>query len=639
MRLKILLIWIFASVATLSFSQETTQEFFDAETVYTQQMIDTIVTHHRRRIKLLKSASELKKMLESNDQLSGWVYYNFYRAIEFSKEKEYDSVVKYTDKAIQSYANLENKRDFDEEMLLYSNYHKGRSLTFLQKFEQAILSHQKALEYTKKYPYQWKSFIISAIANNHLEIGNDSIALDYYLKISKDSLYMSLNRSSVVTYTRIGAIYFNFEDLESSRKYYQKAINKSEEGEYKSNTWILYNNIGDIYKKEKNVDSTLFYYKKAIDYYDDTIESSTGPFNLFNYLKGYVELYEGDVNQSIHYFNKVIAFFEDKPIDKGKKELLTDVYSALGGAYEKTNNTAGLKTTLESSNRLVEDFYKHQLQVNLNDLELKYQTKEKDDSIRLLETTTQNQLVIIKQRNIISWVLGGLLLSFVSLGFLFYRQRQLQNRYKASNLEQRLLRSQLNPHFLFNALNSVSGLVQKKSEHTIPYISKLGNLLRSILENSREEFITIAEEIETISTYLELQSNFSRKFRFDIEIEETLDKEAILIPPMFLQPFIENAIAHGLQGTEGDKITITVSQEHNSNVLRFLIEDNGIGYDTTTRNKERTFGHQSLSGTILKERLELYATSFKTKARYTITNLNADGGTRVILWLPYFVDK
>jgi sensor histidine kinase YesM len=138
---------------------------------------------------------------------------------------------------------------------------------------------------------------------------------------------------------------------------------------------------------------------------------------------------------------------------------------------------------------------------------------------------------------------------------------------------------------------------------------------------------------------LELQSNFSRKFRFDIEIEETLDKEAILIPPMFLQPFIENAIAHGLQGTEGDKITITVSQEHNSNVLRFLIEDNGIGYDTTTRNKERTFGHQSLSGTILKERLELYATSFKTKARYTITNLNADGGTRVILWLPYFVDK
>ena len=133
MRLKILLIWIFASVATLSFSQETTQEFFDAETVYTQQMIDTIVTHHRRRIKLLKSASELKKMLESNDQLSGWVYYNFYRALEFSNEKEHDSVVKYANKAIQSYANLENKRDFDEEMLLYSNYHKGRSLTFLQK--------------------------------------------------------------------------------------------------------------------------------------------------------------------------------------------------------------------------------------------------------------------------------------------------------------------------------------------------------------------------------------------------------------------------------------------------------------------------------------------------------------------------
>ena len=639
MKLKMLLIWIFTSMTTLSFSQETTQEFFDAETVYTQIMIDTIVTHHRRRIKRLKSASELKKMLESNDRLSGWVYYNFYRAVEFSNEKEYDSVLKYTDKAIQSYENLENKRDFDEEMLLYSNYYKGRSLAFLLKFEQAILSHQKALEYTKKYPYQWKSFIISAIAHNHLEIGNDSIALEYYLKISKDSLYMSLDRSSVATYTRIGAIYFNFEDLESSRKYYQKAINKSEEGKYKSNMWIAYNNLGDIHKKKKNIDSTLFYYKKAIDYYDDTIESNTGPFNLLNYLKGYVELHEGDVNQSINYFNKVIAFFKEKPIDKGRKELLAQVYNALGDAYEKTNNIAGLKTTLESSNELIENFYQHQLQVNLNDLELKYQTKEKDDSIALLETTAQNQLVIIKQRSIISWVLGGLLLSFVSLGFLFYRQRQLQHRYKASNLEQRLLRSQLNPHFLFNALNSVSGLVQKKSEHTIPYISKLGNLLRSILENSREEFITIAEEIETISTYLELQSNFSGKFQFDIQIEEGLDKETILIPPMFLQPFVENAIAHGLQGTEGDKITIKVNQEYNSNVLCFLIEDNGIGYEATTKNKERTFGHQSLSGTILKERLKLYARSFKTKARYTITNLNADRGTRVTLWLPYLIDK
>ncbi|MFC4634872.1 histidine kinase [Dokdonia ponticola] len=639
MTLKTLFIWIFTSVTSLSFSQETAQEVFKAEITYTQEMIDTIISHHLRNIKPLKNASELKKMLESNDQLSGWVHYNFFKAAEFTVEKEYDSVVKYADRAIQSYENSKSKRDFEEERLFYSYYLKGRSLAYLQKFEQAILSHQMALEYTKKYPYKWKSFIVSAIANSHLEIGNDSIALDYYLKISKDSLYMSIDRSSVTTYTRIGTIYYDFEDLESSRKYYQKAIDKSENGKYKSNMWILYNNIGDIYKKKNNIDSTLFYYKKAINYYDDAIQSSTGTNNLFNYLKGYIELYEGDINQSIYYFNEVIAYFKEKPIsNKDRKDLLVQVYAALGDAYGKTNNTEGLKTTLESSNKLIENFYQHQLEVNLNDLELKYQTKEKDDSIKLLEITTENQEVIIKQRSIINWVLGGLLLSFVSLGFLFYRQRQLQNRYKASNLEQRLLRSQLNPHFLFNALNSVSGLVYKKSDQAIPYISKLGNLLRSILENSREEFISLKEELETINTYLELQSNFSKKFAFNIHVDENLDQEGLLIPPMFLQPFVENAIDHGFKGAEGEKIIITIIQNLKDQVLYFSIEDNGIGYSKAIKDREYELGHKSLSGTILKERLDIYARTFNKKARCIIKDKDTGSGTKVELWLPYLME-
>jgi LytS/YehU family sensor histidine kinase len=224
------------------------------------------------------------------------------------------------------------------------------------------------------------------------------------------------------------------------------------------------------------------------------------------------------------------------------------------------------------------------------------------------------------------------------LGYVVYYQRKLKHQYKTSNLEQRLLRSQLNPHFLFNALNSVSGLVQKKSDQTIPYISKLGALLRSILENSREEFISLEEELDTIATYLELQSNFSKKFTFDIQIHENLNKEELLIPPMFLQPFIENAIDHGFKGNEEEKITITVVQKPKDQVLYFSIEDNGIGYSNTMKNKKDMLGHQSLSGTILKERLELYARAFKKKARYVIEDVGTGEGTRVHLYLPYQLD-
>ncbi|MEP0263766.1 histidine kinase [Dokdonia sp.] len=637
MKVKVLFFLIFFCITNISFSQETTQEVFDPEVVYTQAMIDTIVTHHRRRIKELKSASELKKMLESNNKLSGWIYYNFYRAIEFSDKKQYDSVVEYADRGIQAYKNSKNKREFEEEMLLYSYYYKGRALGFLQRFEEAIESNQIALDYTKKYPYKWKSFIVTAIANNHLDIGNDSIALDYYLDTTKDSLFMTLARSAVTTYTRIGTIYSKSYAIEKARLYFSEAIKRSETSNYKRNLWVLYNNLGDIHYYENNVDSTLFYYKKAINHYDDTIETQSSTIDQLNLLKGVIELYEGDVYISIKYLNSIKeAINEKERISKEEKEQLMQVYLVLGEAYQKTNNITELKAMSQESNRFLEDFYKKQSEINLDNIEVKYKTKEKDISIASLEKTTQSQETIIKQRNTINWILGGLLLSFIGLGYLFYRQRRLQNHYKTSNLEQRLLRSQLNPHFLFNALNSVSGLVQKKSDQTIPYISRLGNLLRSILENSREEFISLEEELETITSYLELQSNFSKKFTFEIQVIGTLNKEEILIPPMFLQPFIENAIDHGFQGKDDENITITVDQKLKDQVLYFSIEDNGVGYSSTMKSKEHTLGHQSLSGTILKERLALYAKSYKSKALYTIEDISQ--GTKVHLYLPYQLD-
>ncbi len=253
------------------------------------------------------------------------------------------------------------------------------------------------------------------------------------------------------------------------------------------------------------------------------------------------------------------------------------------------------------------------------------------------EELEQENVKVSKQRAWLFNVVIGMGVLGV-LGYIVYYQRKLKYQYKASNLEQRLLRSQLNPHFLFNALNSVSGLVQKKSDETIPYISKLGELLRSILENSREEFISLEEELDTIATYLELQSNFSKKFAFDIQVGKDLNKEELLIPPMFLQPFIENAIDHGFKGHEDEKITITVVQKSKDQVLYFSIEDNGIGYSNTMKNKKHAFGHQSLSGTILKERLELYARTFKKKARYVIEDVASNGGTRVHLYLPYLLD-
>ena len=142
--------------------------------------------------------------------------------------------------------------------------------------------------------------------------------------------------------------------------------------------------------------------------------------------------------------------------------------------------------------------------------------------------------------------------------YLFFRKRQTDQKFKLASVEQRLLRSQLNPHFLFNALNSIVSLSTSNSEKTVPYTLKLSSLLRSILKNSREDFVTLAEELRSIEDYLELESNFSERFSYSVRVDDAIDSEILLIPPMFIQPFIENAIKHGFSGAEADRIELSV---------------------------------------------------------------------------------
>ena len=128
------------------------------------------------------------------------------------------------------------------------------------------------------------------------------------------------------------------------------------------------------------------------------------------------------------------------------------------------------------------------------------------------------------------------------------------------NLQQRLLLSQMTPHFLFNSLNVISHLVDKNDEKTIPYVHKLANLYRQILNNSRDEFVEFEEEVKLIENYLAVQSNFSANFEYECNYDELGNTEGVLIPPMLIQPFIENSIVHGFTNFEEKKIIMNKNQ-------------------------------------------------------------------------------
>jgi hypothetical protein len=229
----------------------------------------------------------------------------------------------------------------------------------------------------------------------------------------------------------------------------------------------------------------------------------------------------------------------------------------------------------------------------------------------------------------------------MSLFLLLYFQRK---RWKAEqnsiNLEQKLLRSQMNPHFIFNSLASIQNfIVNHKANEASIYLSRFSQLVRNILDNSTEEYVSLENEIETIRHYLELQKvRYAVQFDYNLTVDDKIDGESMMIPPMLAQPFIENAIEHGIKykKTTG-KINISFRLE--DNMIRFEVEDDGVGREKACEiEMKQNRMHRSLSTSITHDRLVRLNEKSKTKILIEIIDLKNDlgeaSGTKVTFMIP-----
>jgi ligand-binding sensor domain-containing protein len=233
----------------------------------------------------------------------------------------------------------------------------------------------------------------------------------------------------------------------------------------------------------------------------------------------------------------------------------------------------------------------------------------------------------------VSIVAGSLL--FISVIILFFvlrsRRRNKELREKLLmeknllQLEQKALRLQMNPHFIFHALNSIQGLIVQKDEKTARnYLSKFSKLMRSILENSREQSITLETEIATLKNYLELEK-FTRGDSFDFEIhcDENIDQNDILLPPMLLQPFVENAIIHGFNGLDR-RGKLNLQFQISNFKLVCIITDNGVGRIKASEQKmQMESEHKSTALKVTQERLDMLNSGEKS---LFITDLKDENG-------------
>jgi LytS/YehU family sensor histidine kinase len=273
--------------------------------------------------------------------------------------------------------------------------------------------------------------------------------------------------------------------------------------------------------------------------------------------------------------------------------------------------------------------------------EIEQQQQQKENEIEEL------QVQKTKQRNY--YLIGGaflLLIVFGVISSIFYKRKrdkeQLTVDFKKqlAQAETKALRAQMNPHFIFNSLNSINSFVMdQKHEIASDYLIKFSKLIRLILDNSRSETISIEKELETLRLYVLLESaRFDNKFKCVYNIAENVNTDSVMIPPMLLQPFVENAIWHGLMQKEGEGIITVEIKKENEEFLNISIMDNGIGREKAAELKSKSATHKSHGLKVTSQRIEMMNKLNSTGAQVHIIDLKDENGnaagTRVELIIP-----
>lgn len=376
------------------------------------------------------------------------------------------------------------------------------------------------------------------------------------------------------------------------------------------------------------------------------VEASKKYFNYLqasNTLNAYVYanlgknfLNNNQVDSAISYFNAGLRFIKKHKIKHNKMFYYKNLQLAyaLKGDYERAY--FALDSTFQdyklSTQRIEAE--------KINDINTKYQTEKKDQAITLLKTTNAfNHKILLQQR----WIFVILLALVFSIAFFIYfrnKQKLLQNinqRILAENrqliLEQKTRQNQLNPHFIYNAIANLQGLISSEQKTKAnQYLILLSRQIRDILELNREEYISLDQEIKSLNNYILLQQmRYQDIFDFQIETAN-LDLDEVMIPPMIIQPFVENAIEHAFKNLPY-RGQLDISFREYENQLHVRICDNGWGMKV---QKEQVSHKTSLSQIITKERLELLFADAKPEARIEITANYRDDqrGYKVEIYIP-----
>jgi tetratricopeptide (TPR) repeat protein len=556
-------------------------------------------------------------------------YYN--KGVFLSNKSEVDSALVSYKKAIELYTKLEN-----EESIAYPKMNMAIIYTTKGDFNNALNLLYDALKINEKYKNK------EAVADCNIHLGrlyhiqkleekalaSTSAAYDIYREIDyKPGMIDALHKLSVIAtglnkpnesidYLKKNVDYINTLEAEEKQKYLQ----------------IFYTDKATIAFRENNWDSSIYFNKKSVEL---SIKSN----NLYVVGTRYLSIAEAykskkNYKESLNYASK--AFELSKKNNNLAAEVacthfLSNLYPQLQD-YKKAYEMQSLFIVLNDSVLKVENTK------NIVEQQLKYDYEKKE-----LKNASIQSEKNWKKNMFIGLFLGLFLTTAIVTYFIIKNQQQknIIQKQQTNFHKQKAMLAQMNPHFIFNAINSIQNFVlNNKEDEAYNYLTKFSKLIRMILHNSNEELLTLSAEIETINLYISLeQLRFSDSFEYKLSLADTIDADNIEIPTMLIQPYVENAIWHGLMNLKEErKAVLLIDISIENNLLKIVVEDNGIGRERSAEYKKKDM-HNPVAMKLTEERLEMIKQSINTnKISITIVDLydqeKKPSGTRVELFLP-----
>lgn len=395
-------------------------------------------------------------------------------------------------------------------------------------------------------------------------------------------------------YYECKAKYFDRIKQYDSLYYYQEKKNQLDEQRFEFST-INSISVNTIFISYVNMAATLITLKQPTKAWEAFIKAG-------RIMKEYEDLI--DTNNLILYQRNLASLYQLQ----GNNEL---AYTMMNGVYQ-----------------LQREFYQSKNNQAVAEMNALYQLQAKERSIRTLnDHIAINKLQLQKNKLLLTITILTVVLLIGGICFLYYffQQRKVRQEKEKTLLQQQLLRTQMEPHFIFNTLAAVQSFVRlDKKEIAIKYLNRFSRLLRSSLELSRESEVPLDEELEALDNYLSLQQmRFEDAFSYEINSPEEQDLGAIMIPPMLIQPYVENSVLHGVDFNDRTgRITVDMTLL-DDDILQVTITDTG------KVQEQKVNTHRSLSGAISQERILLLGKKAK------ITSGPAEGqGTKIVLHIP-----